>query len=293
VTRLLVTGGTGYLGAELVRRAAGDPQWSVAATYHDRLPRSDVVDPASVDWFEMELRDDASVERAVRASGPDVVIHTAFVQQGEHVDDVTAHGARRVAQATTAAAARLIHLSTDVVFSGETDAPYTEDDPVSPVHVYGRAKADAEGLVLAADRAAVIVRTSLLYGGPFGPTGPQERLVADAVAGRSDVTFFTDELRNPVQVGELSASLLELALLAGAGLAGGPLHLVGDDVVSRFELALLLGRAAGLDVSRLRGGEAGTVAPLRPRRCVLDNARMRDLLANRLRGVREVLGAIS
>ena len=92
-----------------------------------------------------------------------------------------------------------MHLSTDVVFDGRKGAPYVEDDPLSPVTEYGRAKAEAESRVARAHPQALIVRTSLIYGGA-------EPSKHEATARDPSFTFFTNEIRNPVQVGDLAAS---------------------------------------------------------------------------------------
>src|SRR5439155_8979712 len=86
-------------------------------------------------------------------------------------------------------------------------------------------------------RGALIVRTSLLYGGV--EPGPQEQLVG---SGHAD--FFVDEIRSPVHVGDLAGALLELAEREETG----PLHLGGADDVSRYDFALLL----GADPNRIR-----------------------------------------
>ena len=138
------------------------------------------------------------------------------------------------------------------------------------MHDYGRSKAEAERRVAAAHPDALIARTSLLYGGP--DPGPQERLAA---AGG---TFFVDEIRSPVQVGDLADALLELL---GTDVSG-PLHLGGADDVSRYDFALLL----GADPARI---EPGTTPPDRCPDVSLDSSRAADLLRTRLRGAREVL----
>ena len=96
--------------------------------------------------------------------------------------------------------------------------PYTEADEPTPLTDYGRAKADAERGVLAACPAALVVRTSLIYGGDR--PGPQERLAADPEAA-----FFSDEVRCPIQVGDLADALIELAATERSGL----LHVAGAD----------------------------------------------------------------
>ncbi len=276
--RILITGGTGYLGTMLVAQALAQ-EWDVVATYHTHLPQ----EPHAC-WESLDLRDAAAAEALVTQLAPDVVIHTAYRQDGPDVMAITATGAAAVARGARAVQARLVHLSSDVVFDGERAGRYVETDPPQPVTAYGTAKATAERLVAGIHPAAVIVRTSLIYGGPRRP-GKHELFALDVADGRADALFFTDELRCPIEVGDLAAALLELALLDRSGV----LHVAGADVVSRYEFACLVARAFAHDPSRLRGGPS-PAAPRRPRNCALDSSMARALLSTRLRGVREVLG---
>jgi dTDP-4-dehydrorhamnose reductase len=220
-----------------------------------------------VDWVRADVRDPAAMRAAAR--GCDAVVHTAYVQ-GEGAWEVNADGSRAVAEA--AREARLVHLSTDLVFDGRRGR-YTEEDPTAPVDEYGRSKAEAELRVARAHPEAVLVRTSLLYG---GQPGPQERLA------REHRRFFVDELRSPVHVVDLADALLELAELPVAG----PLHLGGADDVSRFDFAVLL----GADPERL---EAAHTDADRAADVTLDSSRAAAVLTTRLRGVYEVLDSSS
>jgi dTDP-4-dehydrorhamnose reductase len=242
---LLVTGATGYLGRELMRGA----------------------DAAGVSSADADIRDRGSVAALFARLRPTAVIHTAYRQDDRAV---TFDGAVNVARA--AAGARLVHVSTDVVFDGEKGAPYVEEDEPTPLTGYGRAKADAERAVLAAHPGALVVRTSLLYGGV--EPGPQERLAADP-----DASFFTDEFRCPIQVGDLAAALLELVATDRTGV----LHVAGADRLSRAEFAALL---AGRPVRTASIADSGLV---RPRDCALAIDRAQALLRTHLRGAREVL----
>jgi dTDP-4-dehydrorhamnose reductase len=241
--RLHVTGATGYLGSELVRL------------------RPD----ASTE--RVEVRDADAVSKLFERLHPDAVIHTAYRQDD---DDVNTVGSENVARAAAAVGARLVHLSTDVVFDGRKGAPYIEEDPLSPVTDYGRAKAKAEVRVAIAHPQALLVRTSLLYGGAT----PSKHELA---ARNRGFTFFTNEIRSPVQVTDLAEALLELAALD----ASGPLHIAGADDVSRAEFAELITGAP------VRSGPAPDSRPLD---CSLDSSRAQALLRTRLRGVRDVLG---
>ncbi len=244
--RIHVTGATGFLGSELLRRAPG-------AT-GDRV---EVLDAAAVRELLTDVR-------------PDVVIHTAYRQDGELARQIVVDGSENVARASVGVGARLIHLSTDVIFDGLKGSAYVEDDPPSPCTAYGRAKAEAEVRVAAVSVDALIVRTSLIVGGPGHDPSKHELAALDP-----DASFYDDEIRSPVQVGDLAAALLELASLD----VSGPLNVAGGDDVSRAELAEL---AAARPVRRL------SAPPGRPLDCALDSSRARNLLRTELRGVRTV-----
>jgi dTDP-4-dehydrorhamnose reductase len=243
--KLHVTGATGYLGSELVRLR---PDASTE--------RVDVRDPAALRGLFERVR-------------PGVVIHTAYRQDGPDAHAINVEGSQHVAEAAAELGARLVHLSTDVVFDGRKGSAYVEPDEPSPVTEYGRTKAEAERRVADAHPAALIVRTSLIYGG----VQPSKHELA---ASDPSTAFFTNEIRCPVQVGDLAAALLELAALDLAG----PLHVAGPDGVSRAEFAELV-------VAR---PVRTTPAPdSRPLDCRLDSSHAQSLIRTRLRGVREVL----
>jgi len=289
---LIVTGGSGFLGRSVVRVAAAQG-WDVVATHRTRpLGPADRDDPR-VRWVPLDLREPDEIEGLVASAfggPPDAVVHTAYVERGPDLDLVTHLGSALVARAARRTGARVVHVSTDVVFDGTTDRPYVEDDPRNPVHDYGRAKAAAEQAVHDADPTAVLVRTSLIYRGRDGdgPRSKHEEDVLAAVDGRAPETrFFTDEWRSPVQVTDLGAALVELA---GRRDVHGPLHVAGADDVNRFDFACLIAAANGMDAALVRPGSSAAITSPRPRNCPLDSSRAGSLLTTRVRGVHEVLG---
>jgi dTDP-4-dehydrorhamnose reductase len=269
--RLLVTGGSGYLGGELVRRA-GAAGWDVVGTCF--RGRGDV---------RLDVRDRAAVDAVWAEVRPDAVINTAYLQAGPDAWATNADGAANVAAACARAGVRLVHVSTDLVFDGRS-APYSEGDPVAPVIDYGRSKAAAERAVADADPGAAVVRTSLIYGGEEHSV--HERRILDVADARADLAFFTDELRCPVRATDLAEALLAIA----SSDVAGPLHLAGADGVSRYELACLVAEANGRPSGRLRAAASAEVAPHRPRDCRLDCSLARERLGIELPGVRAVLG---
>src|SRR3954469_20076047 len=140
---LLVTGATGFLGGEVARQASARG-WNVVGL------------AGSADF---DIRDAEAVAAAFERSRPDRVIHTAYRQDDR---TVTFDGAVNVATAAARVNARLVHVSTDVVFSGRLHRPYRETDRPDPVTEYGQAKADAERAIADVAPGAAIVRTSLL-----------------------------------------------------------------------------------------------------------------------------------
>jgi dTDP-4-dehydrorhamnose reductase len=255
---LLVTGGGGMLGRKLVSLAPSR-DWSVRATWFGKRPALRAV------WVLADVRDAVAVAQAMK--GVDAVVHTAY-RQADDAWSTNVDGSEVVARA--AADARLVHLSSDIVFDG-TLGHYSEEDTPAPVNDYGRSKAEGELRVADAHPGATIVRTSLIYG---VVAGPQERLARDGKR------FFVDEFRSPIHVADLAQAVLEVLDLEFPG----PLHVAGADDVSRYDFAVLL----GADEERI---EKAQTTPERAPDVTLDSSRARELLKTRLRGVYEVLGA--
>lgn len=267
--RLFVTGLGGYLGHAVAAYAAAGSH-EVCGTVRTRAA------PAGLRTFAIDVRDEATVRAALAEARPDAVIHTAYVQHGPEAWPVNVDGAGAVARAAHRVGARLVHLSSDLVFAGERGRALREDDPPAPVDPYGESKAAAEAAVAAADPGAVLVRTSLIYGGAQ-PSVYEQRALDPTE------TFYADEVRCPVAAPDLAAALVELASLPEVR---GPLHVAGADAVSRLEFARLIAAARGGDPDAVRGG---TRPPGRAGDLRLDCTLARSLLRARLRGVREVL----
>ena len=275
--RMFVTGGTGLLGRALVAEAPA-LGWAVTATHHAQVPSAE-----GVSWVRLDVRDRDAVRAAITAARPDAVVHTAYVQGGPDLRAITADGSAHVAAAARDAGARLVHLSTDVLFDGERDGLYAEDDAVCPVNDYGRAKADAERRVLDATDDAVSVRTSLLY--TLAPDDRQAGLALDLAAGRAPGALFTDEIRCPVLARELSLALCELA----QGTYRGVLHVAGPEALSRHAFGALLVRYHGGDAALLPAAKSADQPVRRPRNLALSSERARALLRAALRGPSEAL----
>ncbi len=146
---------------------------------------------------------------------------------------VTADGAVRVALAAVEQGCRLLHVSSDAVFSGAR-VRYDESCLPDPLTPYGAAKAAAETAVRLLVPGGAVARTSLIIGGDG--QSEHERMVHALAHGTRDGLLFTDAIRCPVHVEDLAAALWEIALSDAAGV----FHLAGPDALSR-DICLQLG----------------------------------------------------
>jgi dTDP-4-dehydrorhamnose reductase len=265
-------GGTGLLGQRITRQAqlAG---YSVVATFHASVP------PATdVDWRMVDIRRRDDVIALARRARPDAVINAAYRQSDW---ETTADGGMHVALAAATAGARLVHVSSDAVFSGAAPG-YDETRLPDPVTPYGAAKAAAETAVKGITPSAVIARTSLIIG---DGDSQHERLVHGLASGAVAGALFTDEVRCPVHVSDLASALLELAASPYAGIC----HVAGADAVSRYELGMLIAARDGLDQAALPAGLRAATGLPGAIDVRLDSTRTQARLTTRLRGARDFL----
>jgi dTDP-4-dehydrorhamnose reductase len=232
--RIVITGAGGQVGSLLAREAAAQGR--------------DVLALTSSQWDIT----DSQVANEIVQSG-DVVINCAAYTDvdGAEADErracaVNAAGPEYLARACARAGARMIHISTDYVFSGSASRPYEIDDETVPLSVYGRTKLAGEQAVLAASREAVVVRTAWVYTGKTGKdfVAVMRRLAA----GDGIVEVVDDQTGSPTYVPDLVAALLQVA----DGRVHAPLvHAANQGEVSRFGQARAVFEGVGADPERV------------------------------------------
>lgn len=126
---------------------------------------------AALDRAELDLTEPAAIADVVARHRPDVIVNAAAytaVDRAEAEPDlamtVNGRAPGALAEAAREAGAALIHFSTDYVFDGMLDRPYREDDATNPINAYGRSKLAGERAILGSGAAALVLRTSWLYG---------------------------------------------------------------------------------------------------------------------------------
>lgn len=157
--------------------------------------------------------------------------------------------------------ARLVHLSSDLVFSGERPGGYLETDPVDPVTVYGKTMAEAEGLIAEIAPRAAILRISL----PMGPSFSQHAGAIDWIMSRfrkdRPATLYFDEVRSCTYVDDLNA-VFEACL---AGEQRGLYHLGGPRPVTLYQIGQIVNRVGGFEPALLHGCLRQAAGPMPPR----------------------------
>ena len=270
---VLIIGGSGFLGTELIRQATA-ARYTTAATF---ATRPGTIPEAT--WFALDLRDAERLEAVVAEVAPRLVVNAT---SGKSNWAVTAEGPVRLAMAAAKYGCRLVHVSSDAVFSGAR-VHYDETCLPDPVTPYGAAKAAAKTGIRLLYPDAVIARTSLIIG---DRQSVHVRALHDLAAGARDGVLFTDDIRCPVHVADLAAGLLELGAVSEAH---GVHHLAGADAVSRHELGVLIAQRDALDASRLPAGLRIDTALPGALDVRLDSRATQRELHTTLRGARQFL----
>ncbi|MFH9060766.1 dTDP-4-dehydrorhamnose reductase [Streptomyces coeruleorubidus] len=238
--RWLITGAGGMLGRDVV----------------EELTRrgEDVV---GLDRAALDITAPAAVDTAVRDHRPDVVVNCAAYTAVDDAEsdearalEINGDGPRLLARACAAHGARLIHVSTDYVFSGEARAtPYPEDHPTGPRTAYGRTKLAGERAVLEElPGASAIVRTAWLYG-VHGTNFVRTMIGLEARRDTLDVV--DDQRGQPTWSADVAERIADLGVRLGPD-AHGVFHATNSGEATWYELAREVFSLIGADPDRVR-----------------------------------------
>lgn len=281
--RIVITGRQGQVVRSLLERAS---VYGVEVVALGR-PELDLSGPV------------ARIVGAIERARPQVVVSAAAYTQVDSAESepelayaVNETGARAVALGARAAGAPLIHLSTDYVFDGSKQAPYSEDDPPHPTGVYGWSKLAGEHAVLAEHKDAAVLRTAWVYS-PFGANFAKTVL---RLAGERDhVAVVADQIGNPTSALDIADTIIAVATnLLGSEEAElrGVFHMAGGGEATWAQFAERIFAA-----SAAAGGPTATVRPIstadyrtaasRPKNSRLDSSKLARAHGVRLRDWRQ------
>lgn len=229
---------------------------------------------------ELDIASIASVDRALRELRPWAVVNAAGyvrVDDAEHEvercfrENVT--GPRVLATVCAQTGVRLVTFSSDLVFGGETDEPYVERHPPSPLNVYGRSKAKAEESVLTLCAESLVIRTGAFFG-PWDASNFLHQAIASVSAGRP-FQAAGDVVVSPTYVPDLVHATLDLLIDGEVGVW----HLANQGALSWYDLARdAVGRASlSTDLVTARSISELALPAARPRFSALSSERGQTL----------------
>ena len=289
--KILITGCNGQLGTELqaqLRRGESE-----LGPIPDRLKNATVL-PVDVD--QLDITDRSEVVNFVRRHQPDTIINCAAFTNVDGCESskdaafkVNALGPRNLAIAADKINARLIHVSTDYVFSGEGDTPLDECDLPAPRSAYGTTKLLGEQYVQRFCRRHFIVRTAWLYG-YNGKNFVKTMINAGKKFGK--LTVVNDQLGNPTNAVDLAHHILKLAVSHEYG----TYHCTGNGICSWYDFAAEIIRLAGVEatVAPCTTAEYAAAHPesaSRPAWSALDNRMLRCTVGDEMRPWQQALAA--
>lgn len=237
MSTILVTGANGQLGNEMRNLSSTDPA--------NRYLFTDVQ--------ELDITDLARVQAFLSENAVDYIVNCAAYTAVDKAESdielcrkINAFAVENLAKASAAIGARMIHVSTDYVYSGTHYMPYVESDAVAPTSVYGVTKLEGEQLLLAANPASVILRTSWLYS-PYGNNFVKTMLRLGREREKLSVVF--DQVGTPTYAADLAAAIV--TILNAPEFIPGIYNFSDEGVCSWYDFTLTIHRMAGIDTCRV------------------------------------------
>jgi dTDP-4-dehydrorhamnose reductase len=233
----LITGGSGQLGIALTEEL--DSRGLVFSAFGSK---------------DLDITQGSLVRDLVSQVSPTVIINCAAWTDVDAAETkealaskVNRDGAENIALVAKNCGAKLIHISTDYVFSGESVTPWQVADEINPQSAYGRTKADGEGRVLGTyPENSSIVRTAWLYS-PWGKNFAKT-MTRLALNGDGEVRVVNDQMGQPTSATDLAKQLVELSL---SSTPAGIYHGTNSGQATWFEFAQEIFKLSGADVNRI------------------------------------------
>lgn len=278
---IFITGGAGLLGANWAN--------AVRNSYYTTIGlqnRQIVID--DVNSCVINLGSVDCISALLKQINPSVVIHCAAMTNVDaceaspelaHFSNVVI--AQNVARACWMHGAKLVHISTDHVFSGSTSM-MAEDDPICPMNIYARTKAEAECLVLEACPIAIVARTNFFgWGLPYRKSFSDQ--IIQSLKDSMMINLFSDAFFTPILMESL---IWATHKLIDAG-ASGIFHITGDERLSKYEFGLRIAHFFGFESDLIRPTLLAHRRDLtyRPLDLSLANTKLRSVVGNCLGNV--------
>ena len=240
--KLLLFGGNGLVGSRFIELFSD--------IFEIKAPSADEVDILNIE----------SVEKIIQEFNPDALINFAAytnVEEAENQTDdkngicyqVNVLGAKNVSKVCQDLDKFLIHISTDYVFDGQKDSPYTEEDSPNPINWYGMTKYLAEEEVKKANGRNCIVRISMPYRAKYEIKKDIARFFLSELKKGNEIKAIIDQSTTPTFIDNIAKALSEIVKTQVEGIY----HVSAKGKTSAFEFAKTIARTFSLDQSLIKG----------------------------------------
>ena len=285
---ILITGGSGLLAINWTQ--AIRKRCNLTLGLHNREISLDQTFTKKID---LESIDD--LMRTFEEVGCQAVVHTAGLANVEQCesDPAFAHHvnvtlALNVAKACGRLGIKLVHISTDHLFSGQ-EPLVSENHPTAPKNVYGKTKAEAENRVSESNPEALVIRTNF-----YGWGTAYRQSFSDIVIGNlrlnKQITLFQDVFYTPILIEHAAKVVHDLIDLKESGI----FHVVGDDRISKYDFGVAIADKFDLDATGITPGLFANQTKLtqRPFDMSLSNNKVRNVLGRPVGGIQEHLDVL-
>ncbi len=286
MNKLLIIGGSGFLGGHLADMAPC--QWDTFASFYTTPIKKN----RRFKTIRLDIRSKEDVETVIFQISPRVIINTAAVPDIYKCETkdalawgVNFTGAENIADAAEKTGARLIHISTDLVFDG-IKGNYSEEDIPKPISIYGKSKLAADDYIKSSNSNYFIIRPSLIYGWPLNSSSSFFENLLKRIQHGQTYRGFTDEFRNPIYVKELGAVILRMAR---ANTSNEVFHVSGPEKMSRYDFATRACTAFDLETALVLPAKTDNypLGHLRPRDCSMDISKIQKTIDECILGINE------
>ena len=262
---ILITGANGQLGNEMRVLSKQHPA--------HRYYFTDVVEAA--DTYPLDITDKAAVAKFVAAQAIDLIVNCAAYTNVDKAEEDEATALKINADALTVLGSqgiKVLHVSTDYVFSGDEHVPCRETDPVAPRTAYGRTKLEGEKRLLAVCPEAVILRTAWLYS-EYGNNFVKTMIRLGREKEQLGVVF--DQIGTPTYAADLAWAIF--TVIESPVWHAGIYHFTNEGVCSWYDFTLAIHELAGIRTCRVRPilSEEYQYRTPRPHYSVLDKSKFK------------------
>ena len=271
--KILVIGGSSLLGYKILTNANN---FELYSSYNKNL-----INHENLETIKIDITNKKNCEKILKLN-PDVIINTAAITNVDYCEkyeknafDVNVNGVKNIAKIAQKLGSKLIHISSDAVFSGERKF-YTEEDKPNPINIYGKTKLESEKIVSKVENS-IILRPSVIFGWipyEYIKTSDESRKtmnfglwVLDQLNKKNKISIVNDQFNTPTLADNLAENIHKIVIKDIAGI----FHLSGLSCISRLDFSKKIAKTFGYSndlISPISSKELKQIAPRNLQSCL-------------------------